>query len=48
MLGSVVEFVITVAGLTLVAAFAVLMASLLVPVVYSFVHYKRLERRGAL
>ena len=47
-LGSVVGFGIAVSGLPLVAAFAVLMASLLVPVVYSFVHYKRLERRGAL
>jgi uncharacterized membrane protein len=47
-LGSVVGFVITVAGLPLVAAIAVLMASLLVPVVYSFARYKSLERRGAL
>lgn len=47
-LGSLVGFGITVTGLPLVAAFIVLMASLLVPVVYSFTHYKRLERRGAL
>ncbi len=47
-LGSLVGFGITVTGLPLVAAFVVLMASLLVPVLYSFAHYKRLERRGAL
>ncbi len=47
-LGSVVGFGITVTGLPLVAALVVLMASLLVPVVYSFVRYKSLERRGAL
>ena len=35
-------------GLPLVAALAVLIGSLLVPVVYSFAHYKSLERRGAL
>lgn len=47
-LGSLVGFGITVTGLPLVAAFVVLMASLLVPVLYSFAHYKRLERRGIL
>ncbi len=47
-LGSLVGFGIIVTGWSLVAAFVVLMASLLVPVLYSFVHYKRLECRGAL
>jgi uncharacterized membrane protein len=41
-------FVIALAGLPLAAAFAVLGVALVVPVVYSFVHYKQLERRGAL
>jgi uncharacterized membrane protein len=31
-----------------IAAFAVLIVSAFVPVIYSFVHYKSLERRGAL
>jgi hypothetical protein len=30
------------------AAFAVLIVSAFIPVIYSFVHYKALERRGAL
>jgi uncharacterized membrane protein len=45
-LGSVVGLAITLVGLPLLAAFAVLMVSLLTPVVYSFIHYKGLERRG--
>ena len=40
--------VIALAGLPPVAAFAALAVALVVPVVYSFVHYKQLERRGAL
>ncbi len=47
-LGSLVGFGITATGLPLVAAFVVLMGSLLVPVLYSFAHSKSLERRGAL
>jgi uncharacterized membrane protein len=46
--GSVIGFVIVISGLSLVLAFAMLILSALVPVVYSFVHYKRLEREGAL
>jgi uncharacterized membrane protein len=46
--GSLVGFVIVVSGLSMIAAFVVLMVSALIPVVYSFVHYKQLERRGAL
>jgi len=41
-------FLIVVAGLPLVAAFAVLLIAVVVPIVYAFVHYKQLERRGAL
>ncbi|MDR3619984.1 MAG: DUF1648 domain-containing protein [Paludisphaera borealis] len=47
-LGSVVGLVIVLTGLPLPLAFGVLMASALIPVVYSFFHYKALERRGAL
>lgn len=46
--GSLVGFLITVSGLSLAVAFTVLIVSVLIPVVYSFVHYKQLERRGAL
>ncbi len=41
-------FLIIVIGLPIVYAIVLLVASALVPVVYSFVHYKALERRGAL
>jgi uncharacterized membrane protein len=43
-----VGFVMVVLGASVLLAFAVLLGSAFVPVVYSFVHYKRLERRGAL
>jgi uncharacterized membrane protein len=46
--GSVIGFLMVVSGVSLVAAFVLLIASALIPVVYSFVHYKQLERRGAL
>jgi uncharacterized membrane protein len=46
--GSLLGFLIVVTGLSMIAAFVVLMVSLAIPVVYSFVHYKRLERQGAL
>lgn len=36
------------AGVPLAASFAPMVVGLVVPVVYSFLHYKRLERRGAL
>ena len=39
-------FVIALAGLPLAAAFAVLLIAIVVPIIYSFVHYKQLERRG--
>jgi hypothetical protein len=40
--------VITVAGAPLVVPIALLIGSALIPVVYSFVHYKSLERSGQL
>jgi uncharacterized membrane protein len=43
-----VGFVLTVSGLSLILALAVCLGSMLIPVVYSFVHYKALERAGAL
>jgi uncharacterized membrane protein len=46
--GSLIGFLVVVSGLSLVIAFAVLIVSFLIPLVYSFVHYKQLERRGAL
>ena len=46
--GSLIGFLIAVTGMPLLLAFATLIVSALIPVVYSFVHYKQLERRGAL
>jgi uncharacterized membrane protein len=46
--GGLIGFVMTIAGLPILIAFAVLIVSVLIPVVYSFVHYKQLERRGEL
>lgn len=46
--GSVIGILIIVTGLSMIAAFVVLIGSTFIPVVYSFVHYKDLERRGAL
>jgi uncharacterized membrane protein len=44
----VIGFGMIVLGAPILAAFAVLILSALVPVIYSFLHYKSLERRGAL
>jgi uncharacterized membrane protein len=41
-------FFMVVAGLPLLASFAVLLVAVVVPIVYAFIHYKHLERRGAL
>jgi uncharacterized membrane protein len=41
-------FLIILAGLPILAAFAVLMIAVAIPTIYAFVHYKQLERRGAL
>jgi uncharacterized membrane protein len=43
-----IGFVITISGLSIIFAIIVLVSSALIPVIYSFVHYKSLERRGAL
>jgi uncharacterized membrane protein len=43
-----IGFVMIVLGTPILAAFAVLIVSAFIPVIYSFVHYKSLERRGAL
>ena len=46
--GSVVGLLILATGLPVLAAMAVLVVAFAVPCVYSFVHYKALERRGEL
>jgi uncharacterized membrane protein len=46
--GSIVGFLITVTGQSLIAAIVVLTITFLAPIPYSFIHYKRLERQGAL
>ena len=46
--GGILGFLLVVAGLNLMWAFGVMIVTFLVPVVYSFVHYKALERQGAL
>ena len=47
-LGGLAGLAVVAAGLPIVAAFGVLGVSLAIPAVYSFLHYKGLERRGAL
>jgi uncharacterized membrane protein len=44
----VIGFAMIVLRVPILAAFAVLVVSAFVPVIYSFVHYKSLERRNAL
>ncbi len=46
--GAVVGLAAVALGAPIPVAFGVLLATVLVPVVYSFLHYKALERRGAL
>ncbi len=46
--GSLAGFLIIVARGPLVLALAVGIISMLIPIVYSFIHYKRLQRRGLL
>jgi len=41
-----VGFVLTISGLSLVLALVVCIGSMMIPVVYSFFHYKALERAG--
>jgi uncharacterized membrane protein len=43
-----IGFAMIVLGAPIMAAFGVLIVSAFIPVIYSFVHYKSLERRGAL
>jgi uncharacterized membrane protein len=44
----VIGFLMIILGAPIMPAVVVLLLSALIPVVYSFVHYKALERRGAL
>jgi uncharacterized membrane protein len=46
--GGIVGFLLVVLGVPIAWWIGVLIATFLVPVVYSFVHYKALERQGAL
>ena len=46
--GGIIGFLLVIAGLPLLVAIGVMIVTLLIPVVYSFVHYKALERCGAL
>ena len=46
--GGILGFVLVIIGLPIVWSIGVMIATFLVPVVYSFVHYKALERQGAL
>jgi uncharacterized membrane protein len=46
--GGVIGFLMIVLGASIVAAFVVLALSAFIPVIYAFLHYKSLERRGAL
>jgi uncharacterized membrane protein len=41
-------FFIAFSGLPLYVAFGLLIVAVVVPIIYAFVHYKQLERRGAL
>jgi uncharacterized membrane protein len=43
-----VGFVLTISGLSLILALVVCIGSMLIPMVYSFFHYKALERAGEL
>ena len=43
-----IGFVLVIAGVSPIVAIGLLIGSMLIPVVYSFIHYKSLERRGAL
>jgi uncharacterized membrane protein len=46
--GGVIGFTLTLMGISLIVSILILVASALIPVVYSFVHYKALERAGQL
>ena len=44
----VIGFLLIIAGVSPIVALGLLIGSMLIPAVYSFIHYKALERRGAL
>jgi uncharacterized membrane protein len=44
----VIGFLLIIAGISPIVAIGLLIGSMLIPAIYSFVHYKSLERRGAL
>ena len=44
--GGIIGFLLVLAGLPISGAFGVMIVTFLIPVVYSFVHYKALERQG--
>jgi uncharacterized membrane protein len=46
--GGIIGFLLVILGVPIVWSIGVVIATFLVPVVYSFVHYKALERQGAL
>lgn len=46
--GSLLGFLLLIVGLPIMVPLVVLIVSTFIPVVYSFVHYKNLERRGEL
>jgi uncharacterized membrane protein len=46
--GGVIGFVLSLLGVSVLVSIVILVGSALIPVVYSFVHYKALERAGAL
>jgi uncharacterized membrane protein len=47
-LGGAIGFMVVISGLSLYLALSVIVVTFLIPTVYSFFHYKALERRGAL
>ena len=46
--GGILGFLLVIAGLPIAWSIGVMIVTFLIPVVYSFVHYKALERSGAL
>ena len=46
--GGLIGFVLTILGVSILVSVVILVASGLIPVIYSFVHYKALERAGQL
>ena len=44
----VLGFGLSIAGVTIYVSIGLLVAAGLIPIVYSFIHYKALEHRGAL